>query len=140
MRASSRAAAQFMRRLGRDGGIGRRAGLKIQFWQQSGGSIPPPGTSSSSQCLSVHFRCFRVTFGTLDKGSEIDRPERYAQVISLDVIALKVSEKRGLLRGRDTFGNDLFAKRVRHCNDRRGNCSRALVRWKIFHERAIDLD
>ena len=29
---------------GRDGGIGRRAGLKIQFWQQSGGSIPPPGT------------------------------------------------------------------------------------------------
>src|ERR1700730_8817322 len=28
----------------RDGGIGRRAGLKIQFWQQSGGSIPPPGT------------------------------------------------------------------------------------------------
>ena len=29
----------------RDGGIGRRAGLKIQFWQQSGGSIPPPGTT-----------------------------------------------------------------------------------------------
>ena len=23
------------------GGIGRRAGFKIQFWQQSGGSIPP---------------------------------------------------------------------------------------------------
>src|SRR6202171_6427162 len=40
----SRAAAQFLRHLGRDGGIGRRAGLKIQFWQQSGGSIPPPGT------------------------------------------------------------------------------------------------
>ena len=26
------------------GGIGRRAGFKIQFWQQSGGSIPPSGT------------------------------------------------------------------------------------------------
>jgi hypothetical protein len=34
----------FLRAFGRDGGIGRRAGLKIQFWQQSGGSIPPPGT------------------------------------------------------------------------------------------------
>ncbi len=26
------------------GGIGRRAGFKIQFWQQSAGSIPAPGT------------------------------------------------------------------------------------------------
>src|SRR5438045_5365052 len=29
----------------RCGGIGRRAGLKIQFWQQSVGSIPSTGTS-----------------------------------------------------------------------------------------------
>ena len=28
------------------GGIGRRAGFKIQFWQQSGGSIPPSGTKA----------------------------------------------------------------------------------------------
>ena len=28
----------------RDGGTGRRAGLKIRFWQQSVGSIPSPGT------------------------------------------------------------------------------------------------
>ena len=28
----------------RDGGIGRRSGLKIRRWQQRGGSIPPPGT------------------------------------------------------------------------------------------------
>ena len=27
------------------GGIGRRAGFKIQFWQQSAGSIPAPGTN-----------------------------------------------------------------------------------------------
>ena len=26
------------------GGTGRRAGFKIQFWQQSEGSIPSPGT------------------------------------------------------------------------------------------------
>lgn len=30
------------------GGIGRRAGFKIQFWQQSAGSIPAPGTFGSS--------------------------------------------------------------------------------------------
>lgn len=29
-----------------DGGIGRRAGFKIQFWQQSVGSIPTPGTEA----------------------------------------------------------------------------------------------
>ena len=28
-----------------DGGIGRRAGFKIQFWQQSVGSIPTLGTN-----------------------------------------------------------------------------------------------
>lgn len=28
----------------RSGGIGRRAGFKIQFWQQSAGSIPAFGT------------------------------------------------------------------------------------------------
>ena len=30
------------------GGIGRRAGFKIQFWQRSAGSIPAPGTFGSS--------------------------------------------------------------------------------------------
>ena len=29
------------------GGIGRRAGFKIQFWQQSAGSIPAPGTKKA---------------------------------------------------------------------------------------------
>gem|GEM_PF-6844625 len=29
------------------GGIGRRAGFKIQFWQQSAGSIPAPGTTKA---------------------------------------------------------------------------------------------
>jgi hypothetical protein len=32
----------------RDGGTGRRAGLKIRFWQQSVGSIPSPGTTKHS--------------------------------------------------------------------------------------------
>src|SRR2546421_9594683 len=40
-----RCALEDLRHFSRDGGIGRRAGLKIQFWQQSGGSIPPPGTN-----------------------------------------------------------------------------------------------
>ena len=31
--------------MSRDGGIGRRTGLKIPRWQQRGGSIPPPGTN-----------------------------------------------------------------------------------------------
>ena len=29
----------------RDGGTGRRTGLKIQRWQQRAGSIPAPGTN-----------------------------------------------------------------------------------------------
>jgi hypothetical protein len=33
----------------RRGGIGRRAGFKIQFWQQSGGSIPPVGTKKKDE-------------------------------------------------------------------------------------------
>ena len=38
--------------LRRDGGIGRRAGLKIQFWQQSEGSSPSPGTTTSLLTLT----------------------------------------------------------------------------------------
>ena len=34
-------------RLCRRGGTGRRVGLKIQFWQQSVGSIPSAGTNLS---------------------------------------------------------------------------------------------
>src|SRR5664279_6370871 len=47
------AATHALRALGRDGGIGRRAGLKIQFWQQSGGSIPPPGTKLKNGGLDL---------------------------------------------------------------------------------------
>lgn len=32
-----------------DGGIGRRAGLKIQFFEQSEGSTPSPGTTQTSK-------------------------------------------------------------------------------------------
>ena len=32
-------------RIGRGGGTGRRAGLKIQLWRHSAGSIPARGTS-----------------------------------------------------------------------------------------------
>ena len=37
-----------LRRGGRDGGTGRRAGFKIRFPKGSGGSIPPPGTTPTS--------------------------------------------------------------------------------------------
>src|SRR5262249_24122928 len=41
----------------RDGGIGRRAGLKIQFWQQSEGSSPSPGTTvSATDDPALNFR------------------------------------------------------------------------------------
>ena len=36
-----------------DGGIGRRAGFKIQFLQGSVGSIPTPGTKEPPNWLSV---------------------------------------------------------------------------------------
>ena len=39
-RAFGTAGADSMQAAGRDGGIGRRAGLKIQFWQQSGVRFP----------------------------------------------------------------------------------------------------
>jgi hypothetical protein len=34
----------------RSGGIGRRAGFKIQFWQRSAGSIPAFGTCKNPHC------------------------------------------------------------------------------------------
>ncbi|GEM_PF-3991402 len=38
--------------ISRDGGIGRRTGLKIPRWRQRGGSIPPPGTTMLFQVTS----------------------------------------------------------------------------------------
>ena len=35
----------------RDGGIGRRAGLKIRFWRQSVGSSPSPGTTATKHAV-----------------------------------------------------------------------------------------
>ena len=40
--------------LSRDGGIGRRAGLKIQYLRGCGGSIPPPGTRQFLKNLSTN--------------------------------------------------------------------------------------
>ncbi len=40
------------------GGIGRRAGFKIQFWQQSAGSIPAPGTKKQLNLLIVKLFLF----------------------------------------------------------------------------------
>ena len=37
----------------RGGEIGRRAGFKIRFWQQSAGSSPAPGTTYSSRLISI---------------------------------------------------------------------------------------
>ena len=45
------------------GGIGRRAGFKIQFWQQSAGSIPAPGTKKAWK--SFDFQAFLI-LGVLD--------------------------------------------------------------------------
>ena len=39
--------------LSRDGGIGRRTGLKIQRGQLHGGSIPPPGTKLIQMRVNV---------------------------------------------------------------------------------------
>ena len=60
----------------RDGGIGRRAGLKIQFWQQSGGSIPPPGTklknetsrASAGSCFFIVHKCLALARTIADEG------------------------------------------------------------------------
>src|SRR5690606_5477045 len=41
----------------RSGGTGRRAGFKIQFWQQSGGSIPPFGTYRSESGCGCESGC-----------------------------------------------------------------------------------
>lgn len=46
---------------GRDGGIGRRTGLKIPRRQLHGGSIPPPGTNSSFQLVSYRIKSFVIT-------------------------------------------------------------------------------
>src|SRR5258706_7560213 len=40
--------------LGRDGGIGRRSGLKIRRWQHCGGSSPPPGTKAASNQVQTN--------------------------------------------------------------------------------------
>ena len=37
--------ALYLAAFGRDGGTGRRAGLKIRFWKQSASSILAPGTN-----------------------------------------------------------------------------------------------
>ena len=39
--------------MGQSGGIGRRAGFKIQFPQGSGGSIPPSGTEQEVRVRGV---------------------------------------------------------------------------------------
>src|SRR5690606_20191548 len=50
LRAAASAVVQYLRQalylapFGRDGGTGRRAGLKIRFWKQSASSILAPGT------------------------------------------------------------------------------------------------
>ena len=38
--------------ISRDGGIGRRTGLKIPRWRQRAGSIPAPGTKYVFQAMS----------------------------------------------------------------------------------------
>ena len=40
-------------RQGRDGGTGRRSGLKIRRGQPRGGSTPPPGTINTITCIIV---------------------------------------------------------------------------------------
>jgi hypothetical protein len=47
----------------RRGGIGRRAGLKIQYWQQCVGSIPSVGRGHSGQRrTSAHLEAFYFRF------------------------------------------------------------------------------
>ena len=48
-----------LERQGRDGGTGRRSGLKIRRKQFHGGSIPPPGT-----IYPIYFQWFRAMLGS----------------------------------------------------------------------------
>ena len=46
------------------GGTGRRAGFKIQFWQQSVGSIPTQGTPKiRNELLYMQLRIFLFVYG-----------------------------------------------------------------------------
>ncbi len=63
----------------RDGGTGRRAGFKIQFWQQSGGSIPPPGTNlnTTNQIITLTL----IVFGQRTGDADADKRGRYHRTI-----------------------------------------------------------
>src|SRR6185436_6703630 len=57
----------------RDGGTGRRTGLKIPRWQHHGGSIPPPGTRTSAFAT----RCFvHTSFGPDAKNETAHKKNR----------------------------------------------------------------
>ena len=68
----------------RDGGIGRRTGLKIQRGQLHGGSIPPPGTRPSSHMKSVRMRAKFCRNGRYYTSSHCQKfPSRYSPIFPI---------------------------------------------------------
>ena len=68
----------------RDGGIGRRTGLKIQRGQLHGGSIPPPGTRPSSHMKSVRMCAKFCRNGRYYTSSHCQKfPSRYSPIFPI---------------------------------------------------------